>query len=114
MKEFSKQIHEACRDILVKIGCHEAQTRQKPLGMTAYQLSSELERQKHPIRLTLRDKCGGDYVGKGAGSHVGPAQMIAQVLGHCSDIETQYLVTRDLLIDGNTPSGRDCGIFRLR
>ena len=113
MKELSRQIYEASRSILIEIGCHEAQSRQEQRFITAYQIWSELKKQDPPICKVLIAECGGDYVGKGAGSHVGPAQKIAQVLGNSPDIETQYILTQDLLIDGKGTTGKDCGIFRF-
>ena len=62
----------------------------------------------------LIEACGGEYIGKDAGSNVGPAQKIAQALGRNQNIETQYHDVRYMAIAGNDATGEDCGIFRLR
>ncbi len=74
----------------------------------------QLKENRHPICTDLIAECGGDFVGKGAGSYVGPAQKIAQALGHDPEIETQYLDTKYVVISGSEPSGEDCGLFRLK
>ena len=110
-----ERIIEACRPILERIGFHDAKTRHSRRFITAYQIWLELKRARDPICDELIDACRGEYVGKDAGSNVGPAQKIAQALGNCSDIETQYIVTKHLHFNGINPSdGEDCGLFRLK
>ncbi len=109
-----EQIIEACRPILEAVGFHITETRRERRFITAYQIWPELKQQSNPICQELINECGGDFVGKDAGSKIGPAQKIAQALGHCADIETQYLDTRWIQFDGVIPSGVDCGLFRLK
>jgi len=109
-----EQINEACRPILEAVGFHITETRYERRFITAYQIWFELQRQIHPICQELIDECGGDFVGEGAGSNVGPAQKVAQALGNSAEIETQYLDTRYINFSSVKPSGEDCGLFRLR
>lgn len=109
-----EQIIEACRPVLESVGFHETGSRRERRFIAAYQVWPELKSQQNPICQGLIAECGGDFVGKDAGSNVGPAQKIAQALGHCADIETQYLDTRWVQFDGRNPSGSDCGLFRLK
>jgi hypothetical protein len=110
-----ERIIEACRPILEEVGFHDAKTRHPRRFITAYQIWLELKRTQDPICNELIDACQGEFVGEGAGSNVGEAQKIAQALGNCPDIETQYIVTKYLHFNGINPSdGEDCGLFRLR
>jgi hypothetical protein len=110
-----KRIVEACRPILEEVGFHDAKTRHPRRFITAYQIWLELKRKKNPICSELIDACKGEFVGKGAGSNVGEAQKIAQALGNCSDVETEYIVTKHLHFNGIPASdGEDCGLFRLK
>ena len=107
-------IVKACRPILEAVGFHVTETRQERRFITAYQIWDKLKKENHPICRELIDDCGGDYVGKDAGSNVGPAQKIAQALGRCSDVETQYLDTKYVKFNDTEPTGEDCGLFRLK
>ncbi|OHB85600.1 MAG: hypothetical protein A2Z38_07320 [Planctomycetes bacterium RBG_19FT_COMBO_48_8] len=109
-----EQIIEACRPILEIVGFHVTQNRNERRFITAYQIWFELRRQGEPICQELINECKGEYVGKGAGSNVGPAQKIAQALGNSRYIETQYLDTRFIKFNDLEPSGEDCGLFRLK
>ena len=110
-----ERIIEACRPTLEKVGFHDAKTWHPRQFITAYQIWLELKRTRDPICNELIDACKGEYVGKDAGSNVGPAQKIAQALGNCSDVETEYIVTKHLYFNGITPSDeKDCGLFRLK
>ena len=109
-----EQIIEACRPILEAVEFHVTEARRERRFITAYQVWALLKEQRHPICEELIDECGGDFVGEGAGSNVGPAQKIAQALGNSTEIETQYLDTRYIEFNGIKPSGSDCGLFRLR
>lgn len=110
-----KQIVEACRSILEEVGFHDAKTRHPRLFMTGYQIWFQLLDRNDAICDELKKECG-DYVGKDSGAEKpdGPARRIADALGHCPDIETQYLDTRWVQFDGREPSGPDCGLFRLK
>lgn len=82
--------------------------------LTAYQIWEELQLQNHPICERLIDACNGNYVGKNAGSHVGPAQKIAQALGRGANrVQVDYIYTAHIAIGSYQPSGKKCGIFRL-
>ena len=109
-----KEIVAACKPLLENVHVHETQRSRKRCWITAYQLWVLLKAMLHPICDKLIDDCGGDYVGEGAGSNVGPAQKIGQALGNDPDIETEYLNTRYFMIDGNKPSDQDCGLFRIK
>jgi len=107
-------IVEACRPILEEVRFHVTETRRERRFITAYQVWALLKEQRHPTCEELIAECGGDFVGKGAGSNVGPAQKIGQALGNSAEIETQYLDTRYITFGDVKPSGEDCGLFRLR
>lgn len=107
-------IVEACRPILEEVGFHDSKTRHPRRFITAYQIWLELKRKTDAICNELIDACKGEFVGKGAGSKIGPAQKIGQALGNCNDIETQYIVTKHLHFNGIPPTGEDCGLFRLK
>ena len=108
------QIIKASRTILETVGYHTTEARRERRFITAYQVWKDLKRENHPICKELIEECGGDFVGEGAGSNVGPAQKIAQALGNSAKIETQYLDTRCITFSNIKPSGEDCGLFRLR
>lgn len=107
-------IIEACRPILEAVELHVTEVRRERRFITAYQIWLGLQREVHPICDELIDACKGNYVGKDAGSKVGPAQKIAQALGNSRHIETQYLDTRFVKFNDVEPSGEDCGLFRLK
>ncbi|HUS71544.1 MAG TPA: hypothetical protein VMY06_00650 [Sedimentisphaerales bacterium] len=109
-----EQIIEACRPILEAVEFHVTEVRRERRFITAYQIWLGLQREVHPICDELIDACKGNFVGKDAGSNIGPAQKIAQALGNSAEIETQYLDTKYVSFDGIKPSGSDCGLFRLR
>ena len=110
-----QEIVEVCKELLEAIGHHETKELQQRRWTTAYQLWKQLKEGGHPICDGLIADCGDDFVGKEAGSHVGPAQKIAQALGRHPDIETQYFDTKYVVIGGNIPSSdEDCGLFRLK
>lgn len=110
-----ERIVEECKPILEEAGFHDAKTRHPRRFVTAYQIWLELKRKMNPICDELIKDCKGEYVGKDAGSNVGPAQKVAQALGNCHDIETQYIVTRYLHFNEIIPSDEDdCGLFRLK
>jgi len=85
--------------------------------MSAYQLWFFLKFQENPICQAI-EQAYGRALGLGGGAPIGPAQRIAQALSRSTEIETQYLDTRQLRfiepINGNIykASGRDCGLFR--
>ena len=109
-----KEIVESCKKIIETLNPHTTKTISENLFITAYQIWETLKENDHAICEHLIDDCGGDFVGKGAGSNIGPAQKIARSLGQCPEIETQYINTKYLTIAEITPSGTDCGLFRLR
>jgi hypothetical protein len=111
-----EQIIEACRPVLQEVGIHLPETINKRRFVTAYQIWFRLHERNDPICQMLIDACRGEFIGKDAGSNIGPAQKIAQALGRsCPDVETQYIDTRYLRIDGVEPSSaEDCGLFRLK
>jgi hypothetical protein len=109
-----KQIVEACWPVLEEVGFHVTQTATQRRFVTAYQIWFRLRERKAPICQVLIDECRGEFVGKDAGSNVGPAQKIAQALGNGADIETQYLDTRGVYFESIEPAGSDCGIFRIK
>ncbi len=114
------EIITECMPILRNIEFHDTSERHERRFITAYQIWFQLKKDNNPIRDNLIEKCGGEYVGKNAGSHAGPVKEIATALGRSPDIETQYLDTRFLwfkdpiLNEYIEPSGADCGLFRLR
>lgn len=108
------QIVAECKDVLESAGKHETITINQDRFMTAYQVWAELKNRQHPICDELIAECGDEYVGKGAGSNVGPAQKIAQALGRHSEIETRYIDTKNINFGDVEPSGTDCGIFRIK
>jgi len=82
--------------------------------LTCYQIWEELQLQNHPICERLIDACNGNYVGRKAGSPVGPAQKIAQALGTGSNrVQVEYMDTAHVSIGSYQPAGKKCGIFRL-
>jgi hypothetical protein len=110
-----ERIIEACKPILEEVGFHDAKTRHPRRFITAYQIWLELKRAQDHICNELIEACKGEYVGKNAGSNIGPAQKIAQALGNSPDIETQYITTKYLHFDEIRASdGDDCGLFRLK
>jgi hypothetical protein len=110
-----ERIIEACRPTLEKVGFHDAKTWHPRQFITAYHIWLELKRTRDPICNELIDACKGEHVGKGAGSNVGVAQKIAQALGNCSDVETEYIVTKYLHFNRIPASDeKDCGLFRLK
>jgi hypothetical protein len=109
-----KQIVEACWPVLEEVGFHVTQTANQRRFATAYQIWYRLCERHDPICQVLKDACGGEYNGKGAGSPVGQAQKIAQALGNCADIETQYLDDEGVIFKGTEPSPPDCGLFRIK
>ena len=109
-----EQIIESCRPIIEAVEFHLTEVRRERRFITAYQIWLGLQREVDPICDQLIDSCKGNFVGKDAGSNIGPAQKIAQALGNSAEIETQYLDTKYVNFDGIKPSGADCGLFRLR
>lgn len=109
-----ERIIEECRPILEEVQMHNTKKRRGRRFITAYQVWDVLKEQDRSICEELIAECGGDFVGKEAGSNVGPAQKIAQAIGNSPEIETQYLDTRYVRFNGIKPSGPDCGLFRLR
>ena len=120
MSNYHNEIVSACMPILKEAGFHDTSERHERRFVTAYQIWFQLKKDNNPICDILIKKCGGEYVGKDAGSHAGPVKEIASALGRSPDIETQYLDTRFLwfkdtiLNEYIKPSGSDCGLFRLR
>jgi len=108
-----REIVQACRPILEAVEHHVTGTLSERRFMTAYQIWLLLRRGDSPICQRLIDECGGEFVGKHAGSNVGPAQKVAQALGNSREIDTRYLDNRRIHFDGIEPSGPDCGLFRL-
>jgi len=106
-----EEIIQACRPILEEVQSHRI-GGECPF-LVGYQIWHELQAIQDPICATI-EGAAGSAEGKGGGSQDGPVKRIAQALGHCGDVETQYLDTRGITIDGVKPSGRYCGIFRLR
>lgn len=109
-----KQIVEACWPVLENVGFHATQTANERRFVTAYQIWFRLRERQAPICQTLIDECGGEFVGKDAGSNVGAAQKIAQALGNCANIETQYIDDGGIRFEAIEPSPPDCGLFRIR
>lgn len=108
------QIVDACWRILDEVGYHLPQTINQRRFVTAYQIWFRLREQQVPICQMLIDACRGEFVGKDAGSNVGPAQKIAQALGNCANIETHHLDNAGMHFGGIEPSPPDCGLFRIR
>jgi hypothetical protein len=118
-----KRIVEACRPILENAGFHDAQTRHPRRFITGYQIWHILKENNDSIYPELESEYGTAQ-GKGGGSTDGakrngdivdgPVKRIGQALGNCSGIETQYLDTRHLQFNGIKPTGKDCGLFRLK
>ena len=109
-----REIVQGCRPILEAVEFHLTETVRERRFITAYQIWLLLRSGGSPICQPLIDECGGEFVGKHAGSKVGPAQKIAQALGSSSEIDTKYLENRSIGFDGIEPSGPDCGLFRLK
>lgn len=113
-----EHIVEGCLNVLENAGFHRTSERNERRFLTSYQIYAILEREGNPLCQELIDECNGDYRGEGAhhhnGGYDGQVKRIAQALGRNPNIETQYLDTRFLKIGDRTPSGEDCGIFRLR
>lgn len=114
------EIIEACRPILEGVLFHVTETRRERRFLMGYQIWHDLERMNHPICAGLHDEAG-PAEGKGGvskdgreGLNDGPIKRIGQALGNCTDIETQYIDTRGITIDGVRPAGPDCGLFRLK
>jgi hypothetical protein len=110
-----ERIVEACKPILEEVGFHDAKTRHPRRFITGYQLWFWLLDRNDAICDELRNECG-NYVGKDSGAEKpdGPVRRISDALGHCFDIETQYIDTRYLHFNGIKPTGEDCGLFRLK
>jgi len=109
-----EEINEACLPVLENVGYHDTSDRHERRFLNAFQIYELLRTANSDFCNILIDACDGEYIGKDAGSNVGPVQKIAQALGRNSNIETQYIDIRDMAIAGNLPTGEDCGIFRLR
>jgi hypothetical protein len=114
-----ERIVEACRPILEEAGFHDAKTRHPRRFIAGYQIWFRLLDRNDVICDELRSECG-DYVGKDSGAEKadGPVRRISDALGHCADIETQYIVTQYLQFNGykliEPSSDDDCGLFRLK
>ena len=114
-----EQIIEACRPTLEAVGFHITSERRERRFLTAYQIYEILRQEENPLCQELIRACKGDYRGEGAhhdddGGYDGQVKRIAQALRAHAEVQTEYLDTRFLRIGENTPSGEDCGIFRLR
>ena len=109
----NEEIVAACMEVLKSVDYHDTAERHERLFLTAYQIWQTLKGNDHAICADLIRKSKGDFVGKNAGSHDGPVRRIANALGRCAEIETQYLGTRHLEIAALELPGLDCGIFRL-
>jgi hypothetical protein len=109
-----EEIYKACLPVLENVGYHDTSERHERRFITAYQTYECLRKVNFDFCQVLIEACGGEFLGKNAGSNIGPAQKIAQSLGRNTNIETQYLDTISMAIADNTPAGDDCGIFRLR
>ncbi len=109
-----REIVQACKPILETVEFHVTDTVKEQRFMTAYQIWLLLRRGDNPICQRLIDDCGGEFVGKHAGSHVGPAQKIAQALGNSQEIDKVYLDNSGIRFGGIEPAGPDCGLFRLK
>lgn len=109
-----ERIVEVCMPILENARHHDTSERHERVFLTAYQIYELLDKEGSPLCRELIDECDGDFRGKGAGSYDGPAKRIAQALGRNPNIETQYIDTCFLRVGKHTPSGEDCGLFRLR
>lgn len=111
-----ERIFEACRPTLESVGFHITAERQERRFLTAYQIYEILVQEGNPLCQELINEVNGDRRGKGGGAHQhdGQVKRIAQALRGHPEVETQYLDTRFLRIGELTPSGEDCGIFRLR
>ena len=117
MSVTNQEIFNACLPVLRNAHLH-AHGMNERCFLTAYQIWIILREQNEPICQQLTNEYG-NAVGRGGGSNVGPAQRIAQALGHSEQIDTHYLDTKRILfhtrqIQAFGPSGQDCGLFRLR
>jgi hypothetical protein len=109
-------IVEECWHVLENAGFHITSERRERRFLTAYQVYDILAQEGNPLCQELIDEVNGDHRGKGGGAHQhdGQVKRIAQALGGHPEVETQYIDTRHLKIDGIQPSSKeDCGIFRL-
>lgn len=104
-------IVRVCLELLRDVSPHPHGTNERPF-VTAYQIWILLREPGHPMCEDLIREYGG-AVGRGGGENVGPAQRIAQALGHSNQIDTHYLDTRYVRFDDIVPAGPDCGLFRL-
>lgn len=109
-----EEIYQACLPVLESVGYHDTLERHERRFLNCYQIYQLLKRTNPDFCQDLIDSCGGEYLGKNAGSNIGPAQKIAQALGRNQNIETQYHDTRYMAIAGNDATGEDCGVFRLK
>ncbi len=112
MSVSNNEIVQSCLELLRDVNLHPHGINERPF-ITAYQIWIMLEQQRHPLCNTLVSEYGS-AVGRNGGINVGPAQRIAQALGHSNQIETHYLDTRHVRFENIIPSGADCGLFRLR
>ncbi len=108
----NERIVESCIGLLEAVHRHPHGTNERPF-LTAYQMWILLQERGNPICQALESEYG-TAVGRGGGENVGPAQRIADALGHSSRIETHYLDTRRINFGQIPPSGPDCGLFRIR
>jgi len=113
-----EHIVNECWHVLENVGFHSTSERNERRFLTGYQIYAILEQEGNPLCQELIKECKGNFQGKGAhnhdGQYDGQVKRIAQALGRNPKIETQYIDTSFLQIGEHTPSGEDCGIFRLR
>lgn len=109
-----ERIVEQCMPILENARYHETSERRERVFLTAYQIYELLDNEGSTLCQELKNECKGDFRGEGAGSYDGQAKRIAQALGRNPNIETQYIGTCFIEVGKRTPTGEDCGLFRLR
>lgn len=114
MKVTHEEIYQACLPVLEKVGYHDTSERHERRFLNSYQIYELLTKINLVFCQVLIKACRGEFLGKNAGSNIGPAQKIGQALGRNQNIETQYIDVRSMAIAGNEATGEDCGIFRLR
>ena len=112
----NKEIVEACIPILKK--AREKETKEKCF-LTSYQIWMTLRKQNPEIRARI-EKSEGKALGKKGGSYKGPAKRIGNALCRAyNNIETKHFDTKYLIFSQRGeeqfgPSGRTCGIFRIK
>ncbi|MCK4792297.1 MAG: hypothetical protein KAV87_51685 [Desulfobacteraceae bacterium] len=114
MEITNREIVEACVPILQN-SRHEDPNEM--CFLTSYQIWLILREQRPDIRERI-EADEGTALGRGGGSHRGPAKRIGDALSRSDEIETRYFDTRHIIFRSNgeefAASGPSCGLFRLR